>query len=235
VTTFRVIGPGRAGLSLASALGAVDGWQLDDVLGRGDDVRDAARGVDLLVIAVPDDAIARVAAAVAPVDRTVVAHLAGSRGLGELAPHVRRAAIHPLMTLPDATRGAASLRGAWFAVAGDAMADAVVRALDGRSFAVADDRRAVYHATACVAANHLVALLGQVQRLAAVAGVPFEAFFDIARAALDNTELLGPAAALTGPAARGDEETIRRHLDAMPPSERAAYEAMVAEARRLVA
>jgi predicted short-subunit dehydrogenase-like oxidoreductase (DUF2520 family) len=234
VTTFRVIGPGRAGRSLAAALSEAPDWEHVGFVSRGDDVTGAAHDVDLLVLAVPDDAIAAVAQAVEPVASTVVVHLAGSRGLDELAPHPRRGAVHPLMTLPDEARGAALLRGAWFAIAGDPLVEEVVRALDGRSFTVADDRRALYHAAACVAANHLVALLGQVERLAAAADVPFAAFFGIARAALDNTERLGPAAALTGPAARGDRDTIRRHLEAMPAEERGAYEAMVEQARRLL-
>jgi predicted short-subunit dehydrogenase-like oxidoreductase (DUF2520 family) len=231
----RVIGPGRAGRSLARALGATDGWHVREVLGRADDLRAAATGVDLLVIATPDDVIAAVAATVEPHAATVVAHLAGSRGLDVLAPHPRRAALHPLMTLPDEHRGAAALRGAWFATAGDPLVHDVVAALDGRSFAVTDDHRGVYHAAACVAANHVVALLGQVERLATAADVPFAAFFDIVRAAVDNTERLGPRAALTGPAARGDFDTLARHLAAMDPSERPAYKAMMLEARRLVA
>jgi predicted short-subunit dehydrogenase-like oxidoreductase (DUF2520 family) len=235
VTRVRVVGPGRAGRSLAAALGAVDGWDLVGLLGRTDDVRGAAHDVDLVVIATPDDAIAAVAASMTPVASTVVAHLAGSRGLDVLAPHARRGAMHPLMTLPDERVGAARLRGSWFAIAGDPMVCDVVAALEGRVFVVADDRRALYHAAACVAANHVVALLGQVERLSAAADVPFAAFFDIVRAAVDNTEQLGPAAALTGPAARGDLDTIRRHLEAMPVAERSAYEAMVAQARRLVA
>src|SRR4051795_10489134 len=96
----RVIGPGRAGLSLALALERV-GWDLVEPLGRDDDPAGAAEGVDLLVIATPDGAIAEVAGTVEPVDSTVVAHLAGALGLGVLEPHPRRAALHPLVALPD--------------------------------------------------------------------------------------------------------------------------------------
>jgi hypothetical protein len=90
MSTVRVIGRGRAGRSLATALGRA-GWGLGGVLGRADEVHEAAAGVDLLVIAVPDDAVAAVAASVAPVQTTVVAHMAGSLGLDVLAPHARRA------------------------------------------------------------------------------------------------------------------------------------------------
>jgi len=232
--TLRVVGPGRAGGSLAGALGAA-GWRVERPVRRGDDLAGAAAGVDLLVIATPDAAIAEVAAAVAPGD-AVVAHLAGSLGLDVLAPHERRAAVHPLVSLPNVDVGAERLRdGAWFAVAGEPIASEVVADLGGHAFAVADADRAAYHAAACIASNHLVALLGQVERVAATAGVPLEAYLDLVRGTVDNVAALGPAAALTGPAARGDWATIDRHLAALDPSERPAYEALMRAARRLVA
>jgi|SRR5581483_4860077 len=233
--TVRVIGRGRAGRSLATALGRA-GWGIGGLLGRDNDVTGAAEGIDLLVLAVPDAAVADVARAVHPVASTVVAHLAGSLGLDVLAPHERRAAIHPLVALPDAELGAVRLTGgAWFAVAGDPLARAVVDALGGRSFTVDDERRAAYHAAAVIASNHLVALLAQVERVAAVAGVPLEAYLDLVRATVENVAVLGPAAALTGPAARGDETTIARHLEALPEEERVLYEVLADACRRLAA
>ena len=86
--TIRIIGPGRAGTSLAAALSA-RGWEFAGFLGRHDDLSDAARGVDVLVIATPDDAIAEVAAAVVPVVTTTVVHLSGSLGLDALGAHPR--------------------------------------------------------------------------------------------------------------------------------------------------
>lgn len=228
----RVVGPGRAGTSLARALGHA-GWDVAPLLGRGDPVAAAAHGVDLLVLATPDDVIRSVARSVEPDGSAVVAHLAGSRGLDVLAPHPRRAAVHPLAALPNPEVGAARLVGGWFAVAGDPLAGEVVRALGGRSFTVDDADRATYHAAAVIASNHLVALLGQVERLAAGIGVPFQAYLDLAAGALADVAELGPAGALTGPAARGDEATVRRHLRALPPGERPAYRGMVAAARRL--
>jgi len=238
VPTVRVIGGGRAGRSLALAL-AQAGWRVRPILGRADDVVDAASGVDLLVIATPDGSIAEVAATVAPdPEGAVVAHLAGSLGLEVLAPHERRGALHPLVALPSAEVGAERLvGGAWFAVAGDDLVRRAVDDLGGRSLEVDDADRAAYHAAAVIASNHLVALLGQTERVAAAAGVPLDAYLDLVRATVENVADLGPAAALTGPAARGDWETIDRHvaaLDAIDPREREAYEAMVALARRLV-
>lgn len=226
----RVIGPGRAGLSLARGLEKA-GWRVLDVLGRDDDLGRAASGVDLLVIATPDSVIASVAASVAPVEGCVVAHLAGALGLDVLAPHARRASIHPLRSLPTTS---SDLSGAWFAVAGDALAGEVVADLDGRLVEVDDEARTAYHAAAVMASNHLVALLGAVERVAATAGVPLDAFLDLVRGTVDNVAVLGPEGALTGPVARGDWGTVARHLAALPESERATYERLTAAAKRLV-
>ncbi|HZN13956.1 MAG TPA: DUF2520 domain-containing protein [Acidimicrobiales bacterium] len=230
--TFRVVGPGRAGQSLQLALEHA-GWRGLAPLGRGDDLIDAAAGADVVLIATPDGAIADAAAAIRPVPGVAVVHLAGSLGLDVLAPHDRRASVHPIVALPDADTGAARLRGAWFAVAGDAVAREIVAALDGRSIEVPDDKRALHHAAAVIASNHVVALLGQVERVAAEAGVPLAAYLDLVRATLDNVAELGPRNALTGPVARGDWATIARHLDALPADERAGYEAMVELAKAL--
>lgn len=225
----RIVGRGRAGGALAGALAAV-GWDVEVVPGRA---ATTAHGVDLVVLAVPDDVVADVAATVAP-GSAVVAHLSGSRGLDVLGPHARSASIHPLVALPTAALGAERLRaGAWFAVAGDEIARRVVRALGGRAVEVPDEHRAAYHAAACIASNHLVALLGQVERVASPIGVPLEAYLDLARATVENVAALGPAGALTGPAARGDTATLDRHRAALDPSERPAYESLVHEARRL--
>lgn len=231
--SIRILGAGRAGTALSIALSEV-GWDVSPIPERDADVSSAAAGVDLLVLATPDSVIDEVARAVEPEPATVVAHLAGSLGLDVLAPHPRRAAIHPLVSLPDGPTGARRLlAGSWFAVAGDDLASTLVADLGGRPFAVADEHRAAYHAAAVVASNHLVALLGQAQRIAADADVPFEALLDLVHATVANVVELGPAAALTGPAARGDQATIDRHLAVLGDEERAAYEAMAEQAARL--
>ena len=232
--SVRVIGPGRAGGSLASALAGA-GWLIVDHRRRGDDLASAASGVDVVVIATPDDVVAEVARSVRPEPATVVVHLSGSLGLDALDPHPRRAALHPLIPLPNVEIGAARLTsGVTFAVAGDDVARHMAAALGGRAVEVADTDRAAYHAAATVAANHVVALLGQVERVAASAGLDLEAFLGLTRAAVDDVARLGPRRALTGPAARGDWATLARHRDALDPAERPAYNAGVALALRLV-
>lgn len=253
---FALVGPGRAGTAVALALHSA-GWRPVAVAGRTPDaasatrlgdrlgvatvpVGAAGRGVTLVVIATPDGAIESTARAVAGSlePAALVIHLAGARGLDALAPvvdarpDVAVGALHPLQTLPDGADGT-DLAGAFAAVAGP---DAVVElalALGLRPFRVDDGRRARYHAAACVASNHLVALLGQVERLAAAADVGFEVFEPLVRASVDHAFAQGPRAALTGPVARGDVATVVAHLDALPGDEQGTYRALAREAHRL--
>lgn len=235
MTTVRIVGAGRAGLSFQEALRA-GGAEVPEVLGRGDDLSGAAAGVGFLLLAVPDDVVADVAAEVAPVASTVVMHCSGSLGLEPLAGHERVASVHPLVTLPDPVIGAARLRsGVAFALDGDEAAAALVEALGGRPLRVPAALRPAYHAAACIASNHLVALLGQVERVAALAGLGLDVYLPLAEGALADVRALGPAAALTGPAARGDLATIESHRRAVGGAELAGYDAGVALALRLAA
>ena len=233
--TLSLIGPGRAGRSVRDAL--IDlGWQCEQVFGRGDDVGDAARGVDLCVIATPDAVISDVASRIQP-GNAVLMHLSGATPLVALGREHETAALHPLQTLPNAEVGRRALRTAYFAVAGHPIARDIAEQLSGKCFEIADDDRALYHCTAAIAANHVTALLGQVERLAAAIDVPVDAFWPLAAASLDNVMELGASAALTGPVARGDEQTVARHENALAerlPDELDMYRAMVAAARRLV-
>jgi predicted short-subunit dehydrogenase-like oxidoreductase (DUF2520 family) len=215
-----------------------DYWVLGP-LGRADDLSGAADDVDVLVIATPDAEVAKVAAAVTPREDTVVLHLSGSLPVDVLAPHPRRGSVHPLVPLPTPAVGSRRLRsGTTFTVAGDPEGVRLVGALGGRVLTVDDGDRVAYHAAATIATNHVVALLGQVERVAATAGLPFEVFGDLVRAAVDDAVALGPGAALTGPAARGDWETVTRHRDVLGAmeggwTEVVAYDACVSLAHRL--
>ncbi len=255
--TFALVGPGRAGISIALLLRA-HGHRPVAVAGRTPDAAStraaAARlavpvrataavgaGAALVVVATPDAVLDEAAAQLVPslAPGALVVHLSGARGVdaleavGRLRPDCEIGALHPLQTLPSADAGAARLPGSWAAVSGAPAVAALAAELGMHAFRVDDTDRALYHAAAAVASNHLVALLGQVERLAAAAGVPFDAFVPLVRASLDNAAELGPAAALTGPVARGDLVTVARHLDALPASERVAYAAMAEQARRL--
>jgi predicted short-subunit dehydrogenase-like oxidoreductase (DUF2520 family) len=82
-------------------------------------------------------------------------------------------------------------------------------------FALADERKALYHAAASAAANYPVAALAMARRLFEAAGVGFGVAEPLIRAAVDNALRLGPEEALTGPVARGDAVTVRAQVEAV--------------------
>ena len=193
------------------------------------------------MIATPDRTIEEAALAAAPSlePGALVVHVAGSRGLDvfdplrEVRPDVRVGALHPLQTFPSTAAGLERLAGSWAAVAGDPEVVDIAKQLRLEPFEVLDAERTRYHATAVVAANHVVALLGQVERLAASCGVPAEAFGPLVIASVENALRDGAAAALTGPVERGDVGTVEAHLGSIDPAERDAYRALAREAVRL--
>lgn len=205
------------------------GWPVDVASSREIEhiALPVVEGADVILLAVADGAIAEVAARLAehaPSIGGVVAHVSGARTLDVLAPHPRRASIHPLMSLPSAEIGSARLLDSCtFAVDGDSAVDEMVEALGGRAIRVPGEERATYHAAASVAANHLTALCDQVERLADAAGVPADAYWPLMATTLENVTRVGSAEALTGPAARGDWDTVRAHLNALADDERLLY------------
>ena len=257
VKRFALVGPGRAGTALSLAL-AERGASAVAVAGRSPDAESTRRvaalldarpvaveavghDVDLVIVATPDGEIASIGARVAPSLRAgaLVLHLSGARTLHELddiaraRPDVEVGSLHPLQSLPSGDIGRARLAGSWCAVEGPAVVERLAVTLGMRPFRVDPSARVRYHAAAAHASNHLVALIGQVERVAADAGVPPEAFLPLMRSTLDNAAELGARAALTGPVARGDAATVAAHLDSFPESERDAYRALAAAALRL--
>jgi predicted short-subunit dehydrogenase-like oxidoreductase (DUF2520 family) len=246
---LALVGPGRAGTTIAAALQA-QGWRVVAVAGRSPDapstraaaqrfgapaasVEDAGRDADLVIVATPDAMIDQAAAALAASVRpeALVIHLSGARGLDALAVvPARVGALHPLQTLPSTEAGRARLAGSWCAVAGDPQVRELAAAMDLRPIELDDTDRVRYHAAACIASNHLVALLDQVER---VAPVPLEAFLPLVLATFENVTATGPEAALTGPVSRGDVETVRGHLDALPEADRPAYRELARLAHQL--
>ena len=218
---ISIVGAGRAGSSFAVALRQVG----HDVHVVHHEDAPSLVGAALVILCVPDDAVALVAASMAPREDRVVAHVAGSRNLDVLAPHPRVGSLHPLMALPTGSE-AERLIGATYCVAGDELVRDVVRSLSGRIITLRDDQRTLYHAAAVVASNHLVTLMGQVRTLAESIGLTLEDFLPLAQQSLADVARFGPDGALTGPASRGDMATIDAHLAAMPESERSTYVAL---------
>lgn len=230
-----VVGRGRLGGTVARRL-AEAGADVSGPHGRGHDGGDA----DLVLLCVPDVAIVGAAAAIAPRDGRLVGHCSGATTLAPLAPHAAFS-LHPLMTVPDDD---AVLAGAPCAVAGStpeavAAAEALADALGMRPIRVEDADRTAYHAAASVAANYLLAIEDLAERIAASAGLDRAALAPLVRAAVDAWQERGPADALTGPVARGDDATVARQraalVDRLPADDVALFDALTAATGRLAA
>ena len=229
-----VVGAGRLGMALTGALRAA-GVDVDGPLGRGA----TGESADVVVLCVPDAEIAAAAGAVTPRAGLLVGHCSGATGLDVLQPH-EGFSLHPLMTIP---REGAVLAGAGCAVAGAtpralAVAEALAGALGMLPAHIDDADRAAYHAAASIASNFLVTLEAAAERLAAGAGAPRELLVPLVRATVENWAAHGPERALTGPIARGDEQTVARQREAV--AERAPdlldlFDALAGATRELAA
>ncbi|BCJ53653.1 hypothetical protein Asp14428_51280 [Actinoplanes sp. NBRC 14428] len=192
----------------------------------------ARAATDLLLLAVPDDALGGVVAGLAATGalsrRTVVAHTSGAHGLAILG-EVDGLALHPAMTFTGADADLDRLPGiAWGVTARDrAFAARLVADLGGIPEWIAEDARPLYHAALAHGANHLVTLVNEAADLLRTAGVerPGAVLSPLLHAALDNALALGDAA-LTGPVSRGDAGTVRKHLDRLTPESAPAYLAL---------
>lgn len=195
--SVKVIGAGRVGSAIASRLAE-----------RGVASRDHA---ELVLLCVPDGAIAECAQAVEP--GPWVAHVSGATPLAALDPHVRRFGVHPLQTFTR-SRGAEQLDGAWAAVTAEsdgarAAGFALAETLGLRPFPLADSERVLYHVGAAVASNYLVTLYRAASELFTRAGAPPEALVPLMTRTIEN------GFELTGPIARGDWATVDAHVAAI--------------------
>jgi predicted short-subunit dehydrogenase-like oxidoreductase (DUF2520 family) len=198
ISRIHVIGSGRVGSAVAARLRE-----------RGITVGDDAP--ELVLLCVPDTAIADVAGALTP--GPWVAHVSGATPLAALDPHERRLSVHPLQTF-SRDGGPAQLDGAWGAVTSETDAAREVgfwlaETLGLRPFELDDAARTLYHAGAVFASNYVVTLQRAAGLLFASAGAPPEALEPLIRRTIEN------GFELTGPIARGDWATVSAHRAAI--------------------
>jgi predicted short-subunit dehydrogenase-like oxidoreductase (DUF2520 family) len=201
VKSVNVVGRGRVGSAIAARLAE-----------RGVELRE--EDAELVLLCVPDRAIAVLATEIAP--GPWIAHVSGGTPLSALDPHERRFGLHPLQTFTRA-RGAEQLDGAFAAVSADepealAAGLELARTLGLQPFELDDSFRALYHAGAAVASNFLVTLFKAAAELVEAAGAPSEALIPLMRRTIEN------GFELTGPIERGDWETVEAHLAAIRES-----------------
>lgn len=261
--TIGAIGAGRVGAPLAAALRAA-GRDIVAVAAESDASRTriatllpgvpvakptaVARSCDVLLVAVPDDALANVVSMLAASGALhagqFVVHTSGRHGVAVLGPAeavgARGVAMHPAMTFTgtdvDLDRLAGCVLGVTCAVEDRWLASALAADLRASVAWIPEEQRGVYHTALAHGANHLVTLVAQVMDLLRSAGShdPSAVLRPLLGAALDNVLTYGDAA-LTGPIVRGDVETVRAHLRTLAVVSRETLETYVALARATAA
>lgn len=182
----------------------------------------------MVLLGVSDGAIEPVAELLAPRLRAdaVVVHFAGAYGVEPLKAVTKAggiaAALHPVQACPNVRTAIERIPGSAWGVTTDGIGDwarTVIRSdLHGQPWVVPGESRAVWHAAAVITANGIAALLAGAESMLDKIGVvsPEKALGPLAvGSALNAYDDGGGAATLTGPVVRGEEETIRRHLDAL--------------------
>ena len=191
--------------------------------------RELPRHATVILIAVPDDGVARVAAELADAGMSggIALHTCGARGREVLAPLAAKGVscgvLHPLQTVATPEQGVRAIPGAAFAVGGDTealrWAESIVEALQGQALRLQPGKEPLYHAAAVMASNYLTALLDASILLMRRAGIErdqaLRALAPLICASTENALTLGPLRAFTGPIERGDTRTVALHLDAL--------------------
>jgi predicted short-subunit dehydrogenase-like oxidoreductase (DUF2520 family) len=258
-----IVGAGAVGTALGVALSRA-GWPVAAVVSRDATRRERFRtlvpearafiepaalpnDVGLIILAVPDDAIAGVAAQIRLRSGQILVHTSGLLGVdalevaGSLAAPDALGALHPLVSFTsDVERSLAGLHGATIAIEGGdrvagLLADVAV-AIGGAPLRLPPGSKPAYHTAAVMASGGLVALLDAVAELGAVAGLDeatsLEVFGRLTAQTLANIIAVGLATALTGPITRGDAGTVAAHIAALETAAPGVVELYVATARR---
>ncbi|CAN5259659.1 hypothetical protein BH24ACT10_BH24ACT10_18030 [soil metagenome] len=238
-----VIGAGRVGAVLGAALAraghqvvaasAVSRASLDRAAALLPGVPvlpvdEVARRSSLLLLTVPDDALAEVVGGLVATGAlprgALVAHTSGRHGLAVLEPALRAGALplalHPVLPFSGTPVDLHRLAGTAFGVTAPEplrpVAEVLVVEMGGEPVWLTEEQRPLWHAALAHSANHLTTLVSSSADLLRAAGVesPSSVLAPLLGASLDGALRAGDAA-LTGPVARGDAGTVRVHLEVL--------------------
>ncbi|MDD4735329.1 MAG: DUF2520 domain-containing protein [Kiritimatiellae bacterium] len=241
---IALIGPGRVGRAMARLLPSA-GYEIAAFGGRDParlreairtlnpppeicTITEATSRADLVLLTVRDDAIEEIARQGAFRRGAIVLHLSGALGSNILQPAKEHygcfiASMHPLQTFATVEQAVLSLPGSFCFIEGDEpaaqAAERIAEALGMIPRRILSEHKTTYHTAAVLACSGLTALLHAAEQTAQAAGIArddfWTAFSPLMQATFRNVRALGAAAALTGPAKRGDTKTIHAHLDAL--------------------
>ena len=223
-----VVGSGNVAESLAQAIAEADGLELVQVFARnevrGRKVAELAKTAwsnsslaeaDLYLISVSDNAVAGCAKLLHIPQNAVIAHTAGCCPIEALTPHEHRAVLYPFQTFSvgrkvDFKRGYIFLEGATDHAL--KVVEEVAHRLTTKVEMADGSRRSAIHLSGVFACNFANAMYANAAEVLASAGLSF----DIVAPVIEETtkkviEAKDPAATQTGPARRGDNETLDRH------------------------
>lgn len=224
------------------------------LVGQGrasNDLRELAGAAGTVIVAVPDDAVPSLASRLARTSGAwhgrSVFHTSGLLPASVLRPLAARgalvASVHPAQSFPRPDAPGRLFRGITWALEGDpaAIEEAlrIVKDLKGSALFLSAKNKPLYHVACSLVSNGLVALEAAAVETLSAMGLGGEqasaVLISLAEGTLQNVKKLGPAAALTGPVARGDQGTVRNHLQALRqrPEVRAVYQALGRQALRL--
>jgi predicted short-subunit dehydrogenase-like oxidoreductase (DUF2520 family) len=219
---YRVVGAASRSHSSAERLAAgIEGAQAYD------DAQRLADASDLVVIAVPDDAIAPAARSVIWTARHAVVHCSGATEVSALASAATAGAViggfHPLQTFTNTEAAMRTLPGCTVAIEADeplfGTLTAMASALGCRPFRLPAGARALYHASGSFASSFLVGLVNDALNLWEAFGVSredaFRALLPLTKGTVAALEANGPIRSLAGPIARADVGTVERHIEAL--------------------
>lgn len=260
--TVSIVGAGRVGRALGKRL-RERGWQIGVVVTRSTVTSRAAVRVigaghpsvgltlgvlaaDVILLAVPDDALAAVAARLAKLGGSgwrgkIVLHTSGALDSKVLAPLARRGAatgsLHPMQTFGG--KIIPPLRSVTMAIEGTAKAldcaRLIAKTVKAVPVVIAGRDKPVYHLTAVLAAGSSFPLIETAVQMLVRIGFSrrraYQTLLLLTRQMLDNVERIGARAAWTGPLSRGDYRTIQKHIRALRPYPREARQAYAALAR----
>ena len=211
----------RSQASAENLAKAVDGCR---VLKNNQDVADTA---ELVFITTPDDTIARVASQVKWHNGQSVVHCSGADSTDILEPARKSGAMvgsfHPLQTLAGVKQAKENIPGSTFAVEAEEPLLGTLKdmatALGGHWIELKASDKVVYHAAAVFACNYLVTLVKLATDLWQTFSIPPDqatrALLPLIRGTLHNIDTIDIPQCLTGPIARGDTGTIKKHLEAL--------------------